>query len=307
MRQRHQRQIVILFEAKKVPELNATASASFDELLTATVNDVKRVYGDTEVMLYALGIGFGHGRTDPRELDFIYDGRGLRTVPSMAGVLVDYQFLQDCGVDISRVAVAEQKLELFRPLPPNAELQADSRVVAVLEHENSARLSVVVESEVRMVRDSTVLFTLARTLLTGPSDVHAPPDAGPQPHAMPAREADLSCELFSHATLPYIFRLSGSRNPRYVEDIVARTQGFLRAPLAEECVAGIACRAILKTICEYDATLIGGCELRFKEALYPGEVLVTEMWQDRNIVSFRCTVPQRNAIVIDNGKCTLVV
>lgn len=307
MRQRKRAPHVNQHSNRITTKLNAIATASFDELLTASVSDVKREYGDTDAMLYALGVGFGHGTGDPRELDFVYDGRGLRTVPSMAGVLVDYDFLDGCGVDISRVTIAEQKIELFRPLPPSAELQTDSRVVAVLDHGKSARLSVIVESEVRMTRDSTVLFTLSRTLLTGPGDVHGPEESGPTPHAMPAREADLSCELYSHTTLPYIFRLSGNRDPRYIEDHIARKQGFRRAPLSEECVAGMACRAILQTICEYDSTLIGGYDLCFKESLYPGEVLVTEMWQDRNIVSFRCTVPQRNAVVIDHGKCTLSV
>lgn len=287
--------------------MNATATASFDQLLTASVTDVKRVYGDTDVMLYALGVGFGHGKSDPRELDFIYDGRGLRTVPAMAGVLVDHSFLDDCGVDTSRVSVAEQKLDLYRPLPPTAELQTDSRVIAVLDHGQHARLSVIIESEVRMARDSTVLFTLSRTLITGPGNLHGPQESGPLPHAMPGREADLTCELYSHPTLPYIFRLSGNRHPRFAEDLVARTHGFQSAPLSEECVAGISCRAILKTICEYDSTLITGYDLCFKDPLYPGEMLVTEMWQDRNIISFRCTVPQRAAVVIDNGKCTLAV
>jgi hypothetical protein len=283
------------------------ATASFDELLTASVTDVQRRYDDTDVMLYALGIGFGLGDRDSREMNFIYDGRGLRTMPSMAGVLVGHEFLKKCGLDTARVTTTEQKIDLYRPLPAQAELQLDSRVVSVLDHGSSDGLSVIVESEVRMTRDSTVLFTLNRTLMTGPGELRGPAGAGPAPHSLPKREPDLSCELYSHKALPYLFRLSGDRNPRYAEDLVARSHGFPRAPLSEQCVAGLACRAILKTICEYDSTLISGFNLSFKGALYPGEVLVTEMWQDRNIVSFRCTVPERAALVVDHGKCTLAV
>jgi hypothetical protein len=39
--------------------------------------------------------------------------------------------------------------------------------------------------------------------------------------------------------------------------------------------------------------------------VYPGDTVTTEMWQDRNIVSFRCLVKARDAVVINNGKCTL--
>jgi acyl dehydratase len=45
--------------------------------------------------------------------------------------------------------------------------------------------------------------------------------------------------------------------------------------------------------------------MRFSAPVFPGDVLTTEMWQDRNIVSFRCRVRERDTVVINNGKCTL--
>ena len=69
----------------------------------------------------------------------------------------------------------------------------------------------------------------------------------------------------------------------------------------------MACRSILSTICDYDFTLVSGFDLRFTGTLYPGEELQTEMWQERNIVSFRSVATARNEVVIDNGKCTLAV
>jgi acyl dehydratase len=48
-----------------------------------------------------------------------------------------------------------------------------------------------------------------------------------------------------------------------------------------------------------------GFDVRFSAPVYPGDVLTTEMWQDRNVVSFRCIVKERNVLVINNGKCTL--
>jgi acyl dehydratase len=47
-------------------------------------------------------------------------------------------------------------------------------------------------------------------------------------------------------------------------------------------------------------------EARFVAPAYPGETVTTEMWQERNIVSFRCSVKARKTVVVDNGKCTLV-
>jgi len=287
--------------------MTATVTVNFDGLSTASVDNVSREYSETDVMLYALGVGFGHDGVNSRELDFIFEGRGLKAVPSMAGVLVGHDFLEKSGLDITSITLAEQKLELYRPLPPRAELQTDSRVLYVLDHGREKGLSITVESEVRLARDATVLFTLSSTFDTGPGDLRGPEGSGPAPHTLPSREADLHCNLVAHETLPYIFRVRGDRNDRYADNAVARAQGLPQAPLHEQCVAGMACRAILKTICDYDYTLIGSFDLRFTGLLYPGETLVTEMWQDRNVVSFRCVVPGRDEVVVDNGKCLLAV
>lgn len=85
----------------------------------------------------------------------------------------------------------------------------------------------------------------------------------------------------------------------------ARAAGLERPTLQARCTAGIACRAILKTICDYDYTLIRSFDVRFAGTAYPGETLVTDMWQDRNVVSFRCSVRERGVVVLDNGRCTL--
>ena len=45
--------------------------------------------------------------------------------------------------------------------------------------------------------------------------------------------------------------------------------------------------------------------MRFSAPVYPGDIITTDMWQDRNIISFRCRVKDRDVKVIDNGKCTL--
>ena len=46
-------------------------------------------------------------------------------------------------------------------------------------------------------------------------------------------------------------------------------------------------------------------EMYTKGRIKPGDVVTTDMWQDRNIVSFRCSVRARKSIVLDCGRCTL--
>jgi len=281
-------------------------SLNYDALMASGSNDEPFCYADVDTMLYALATGFGQDPRESRELDYVYEGQALKTVPSMAGQHIDLGFLADCGWDATRVSHAAQQLQLYRPLPVAADLRVDRRVVAVFDHGRATGASILLESEVRMAKDDTVLYTLGTTLRAGGDGGFGGPAGAPgQPHRMPLREADLLCELPTRADQALLFRLTGARAAVHADPQRARDLGFATTPLQEQCVAGIACRAILRTICEYDFTLISGFDLTFAAPLYPGEHLTTEMWQDRNIVSFRCTARARNAVIIDNGKCTL--
>jgi acyl dehydratase len=102
-----------------------------------------------------------------------------------------------------------------------------------------------------------------------------------------------------------LFRLNGDRNPLHADPGTARRAGFNVPILHGLCTYGIACHAILKTICEYDDTLIVGFDARLSSPVMPGDTIRTDMWQDGNIVSFQCTAVERDAIVLRNGKCTL--
>jgi acyl dehydratase len=279
----------------------------YDALLATSVSDEPFQYTEKDAMLYAMGVGFGSDPLDHRELPYVLELRGLRTVPSMASMLMSAKLLDDCGWDRSKVLHGEQRLELYRPLPPTANLLANHRVAAVYDLGAKLGAKILVESEARLARDDTVLFSLGSTLIArGDGDFDAPAGAGPLPHKLPKREPDLSCDLATRPDQALLFRLSGDFNPLHADPVYARRAGFDAPILHGRCTYGIACHAILKTICDYDFTLVAGFDVRFSAPVYPGDVITTEMWQDRNVVSFRCRVKARDVIVIDNGKCTLV-
>jgi acyl dehydratase len=48
-----------------------------------------------------------------------------------------------------------------------------------------------------------------------------------------------------------------------------------------------------------------GLEARFTAVVYPGEKIRTEMWQDGNVVAFRCRTTTEGKVVIDDGLCML--
>lgn len=278
----------------------------YEALITRRLTAEPSAYAEQDAMLYALGVGFGADPMDERELAYVYEGRTLRTVPTMASILTPGGLLADCGWDYSQVLPGEQKLQLYRPLPATARLLTDSHVAYVFDKGPGNGALICVESEVRLARDQTALFTLSSTVVArGDGGFGGPTGSVPAPHRLPDREPDLSCDLGTRPDQALLYRLCRDRNPLHADPRAAHRAGFERPILHGLCSYGIACRAILKTICNYDHTLVSGFDGRLGAAVYPGETLTTEMWQDGNIVSFRCLVKERDVIVIDNGKCTL--
>lgn len=281
---------------------------NYDALMSTSVLDEPVEYVEKDTMLYAIGIGFGSDPMDSRELPYVTEIRALRTVPSLASMLLPGNLLDDCGWDRSKVLHSEQRLELYRPLPPAARLLTNNRVVAVYDGGAERGAKILLESEARLARDDTVLFLLSNTLIArGDGDFGGPAEPVTEPHKMPQREPDLSCDLPTRPDQALLFRLSGDLNPLHADPVFARQAGFSAPILHGRCTYGIACHAILKTICDYDFTLISGFDVRFSAPAYPGDVITTEMWQDRNVITFRCRVKERDVTVIDNGKCTLAV
>lgn len=281
---------------------------NYDDLMSTSVLDEPFEYTERDAMLYAIAVGFGSDPADRRELPFVTEFRGLRTVPSMASMFLPENMLDDCGWDRGKVLHGEQRLELYRPLPPAAKLLTNHRVVGVYDRGAELGARILIESEARLASDETVLFMLGSTLIArGDGGFGGPAGTGPAVHKLPGREPDLRCDIVTRPDQALVFRLCGDFNPLHADPVYARRAGFDAPILHGRCTYGIACHAILKTICEYDFTLISGFDVRFSSPVYPGDAITTEMWQDRNIVSFRCRVEARNVTVIDNGKCTLTV
>lgn len=281
---------------------------NYDDLMSTSVLDEPFEYTERDAMLYALGVGFGSDPADGRELRFVTEIRGPGTVPTMASMFLPADLLDDCGWDRSKVLHGEQRLELYRPLPAAARLLTNHRVVGVYDRGPEHGAMIVVESEARLERDETVLFMLGSTLVArADGGFGGPAGTGIPPHKLPKRDPDLRCDLPTRPDQALLFRLSGDFNPLHADPVYARRAGFAAPILHGRCTYGIACHAILKTICDYDFTLITGFDVRFAAPVYPGDVITTDMWQDRNVISFRCRVAARDVTVIDSGRCTLAV
>ncbi|MEJ2299387.1 MAG: MaoC/PaaZ C-terminal domain-containing protein [Woeseiaceae bacterium] len=279
----------------------------YDEVMAKVEMDLPFSYTDKDSILYALSVGMGRDPVDPRELPYVCEHvESLHTMPTLATVLVPEMFPVGLGWDYSQILHSEQRMRLFRPLPPAADLLINKRVLDVFDRGPKLGALVLLEAEGRLARDDTALFSMGCTIVArGDGDFGGPKGKGIPPHRTPRREPDLSCDIETRTDQALLYRLTGDRNPLHANPAAAAALGFDRPILHGLCTFGIACKAVLQTICEYDYTLIEEFDARFSSPVIPGDTITTDMWQDGNVVSFRCYVRERGAEVLRNGRCVL--
>ncbi len=280
---------------------------NYEELMQATSSGLTASYGDRETMLYALGIGFQRDPMDERELKFTYEN-DLQTIPTMATVIGWGQgsVMARSGINYLMVVHGEQRVKMHKPLPAAAEVVFDERVVGVFDKGKDKGAVLVTERVMKDKASGDLLCTLmSSTFARGDGGFGGPKDGAPEPHQLPTRAPDLVHEADTRPDQAFIYALSGDRNPLHRDPKIARMAGFPRPILHGLCSYGTACRSVVSTVCDYDARKITGFDVRFSAPVFPGETIVTEMWVDGSVVSFRSKLKEREIVCLNNGKCTL--
>ncbi|BAT61392.1 MaoC like domain protein [Variibacter gotjawalensis] len=276
-----------------------------DKLVNHQFDDIEHTYSERDTILYALGLGLGADPLNRDQLKFVYED-GLKALPTMAVVLGYPGFWikePEFGADWKKVLHGEQGVILYKPLPASGTVVGKHRVTEAYDKGAGKGAIMLSERDVYDKATGELLCKLtSTTFLRGDGGFGGPAGSAPAPHAIPDRAPDTTTEI---ATLPQaalIYRLSGDYNPLHADPDVAKAGGFEAPILHGLCTFGVVGHALLKTIGKYDANAMKTMQVRFSAPVYPGETIVTEMWRDGNVVSFRAKVKERDIVVINNGK-----
>jgi len=279
----------------------------YEELTSRRADGLSITYTDTDALLYNLSVGMGRDPFDQQEFPYFYEKPKLRVVPTAASVLGSGRanLLDDVGIDWTGVVHGEQRMTFYRPLPPQAELISNSYISEVVDKgaEKGALITTTVEASLpggeRVCSSDNVIFARRNGGFGGPTEGRH------TPHVLPDRAPDMVHESVTRRDQALLYRLNGDRHDLHVDPEFARAAGFPKPILHGLCTYGIACRAILASVCDYDPARIAQFDVRFSAPVFPGETILTEIWVDGETVSFRCRVADRDAVVLNNGKCLL--
>jgi acyl dehydratase len=277
---------------------------SYERLRALREQDVPFAYDERDSMLYALSIGMGRNPTDERELPFVFEGWGLKVMPTQAILVCVPGMIWDIGLDVEKFLHGEQSFRFHQPMPAAARILNDARVAEVYDKGSDRGCLLELEGTARFADGEPLVSWTARIMARGDSGIGTDRKV-PPPHAIPDREPDIVDHSATRPEQALLYRLNGDRNLVHVDPRVAGDAGFPVPILHGACTASIACRAILRHVCDYDPAAIAEFDVRWTAPVFPGETIETAIWIDGDTLSFRCTSVERGRVVIDHGRCRL--
>lgn len=276
-----------------------------ERLTGLSVDGGARVYSRRDARFYALSVGFGSDPLDERELDFVTDRPGFKSVPTMATIFADVILDLTLACELERPELAvhgEQKLECLAPLPDEAELEVGGAITEIYDRgaERGAELHMATEARLRGEPDPLYRATYV-TIARGDGGFGGPAPERGAPDRIPSSEPD---EIREHAVPPHqalLYSLNGDPNPIHTQPKIARRAGFDAPIMHGLCTYGMACRAVLEAYCNYDPSRMESFDVRFSAPVYPGETLAFEMWPLDGAVAFQARVRERDILALKNG------
>ncbi|HEX6860715.1 MAG TPA: MaoC/PaaZ C-terminal domain-containing protein [Caulobacteraceae bacterium] len=280
---------------------------SYPDILDIKSVPQTREWTDRDTMLYALGIGMGSDPMNEAELPFVFEA-GLKGVPTMATCMAwgGGPSAGLMGINFMLVVHGEQKVEIHKPLPTEAVVELDGRVLGAWDKGAGKGAVIVVETTMKDKKSGELLATLTSSIFArGDGGFGGPAEGAPEPHQVPDRAPDVSLDFPTTENQALIYRLSGDRNPLHADPNFAKMAGFPRPILHGLCTYGITCRAVLQAYADMDPNKIKSHAIRFSSPVFPGETVTVDLWRDGDVVSFEARVKDRGVTVAKNGKSVL--
>jgi acyl dehydratase len=258
-----------------------------------------------DVILYNLALGAGVPPEDPAELKYAYEG-DLVPVPSYA-TIPPFSMMMSLGevpgldLDLSKILHGDQTLTIHRPIPTSGTVSQGGRIVDIYDRGRGALIVLEV---------SSVLEKTGETLFTNRAGVYVRGeggfggDPGPASGSEPptGRQPD---HVVESSTLPQqalLYRMaSGDKNPLHADPAFAAFAGFERPILHGLCTYGVVLKAVTESALGGDPTQVGSYYARFTGHVFPGETLVTSIWDSDDGLVLETTTKERGTKVLGSG------
>jgi acyl dehydratase len=261
-------------------------------------------YSWKDAVLYALGVGAKKG-----ELDFLYEGRGPKVIPSFAVVPTFPMMLDQLGKtggDFAMIVHGAQKFRVHKPFAPSGELTSTATIRGIYDMRKFA--SVIIDTHTKNEKSELVAEGAWTIIYRGAGGFGGdPPPKEPNEITVPKdRAADFKIEEKTSPEQALLYRLSGDPNPLHADPEFAKSVGFEQGPILHGlCTYGYMVRHAAQGACGGDATRLAGFECRFSKPVWPGDTIVTSGWiVSPGKMALSVSVKERDEVVLSAASAT---
>lgn len=254
-----------------------------------------------KTQLYAVAVG---AKPD-EELDFLYEGRGPKVLPTfgvvpgmatMGGLIANVEF------NLAMLLHGEQAITLHRPIPAHCKAEAVGSISEVWDKGKAAVLGVTGEVSDKNGPIFSVHSTMFIRGAGGFGGERGPSTQGK--NEPPARAPDHVIEDVTHPEQAALYRLTGDRNPIHIDPAFAQMGGFKTTFLHGLCTYGFVGRAALKALCGGDPARFTSMTARFADQVYMGDQIITKIWDEGNGEAIISAETQKGNVVLSQAKVT---
>jgi len=277
---------------------------------------IESSYNEHDVALYALGVGAAADPLDKKELSLVYElnSGGFHVLPTYAVMPAMNAMLAmakegksplpGLNYGFDRVLHGEQYTEVKRPLPAKGKLKHTFRVKAAYDKAPHAVVVLGVTSTDESGEE--IAYNELSTFVRGAGGWGGERGPSGEVNVPPAREPDAVIEEKTDVNQALLYRLSGDWNPLHADPAFAKAFGFDKPILHGLCSYGYVGRHVVKAFLDGDPRRFKSIKVRFADSVFPGETLVTRMWQESPTrIVFETRVKERDAIVIKHAAAEL--
>lgn len=263
------------------------------------------VYTPEMAILYALGIG------EDEQLKYLYECCDQFSIyPTFAilpsiKALIDFDTHQNSlaklkiPFDVSRLLHGEQFIEFYKPIPNNETkfITKKPHMVEILD--KGSGVVVITETNTYMPDGQLICRNQVCCMILGAGGYGGPRQTDNKDVENiikpPERKSDKIVSQKTNVNQAALYRLSGDRNPLHIDPIFAKAANYKKPILHGLCSLGFAVRHVMAS---YPGRQIKRIKARFSGVIYPGETIVTEMWQESDRIHFQCSVEETGKTII---------
>lgn len=263
-----------------------------------------------DTVIYALGVGAGADWLSQDELKFVYelshDFCALPTMPVIySGKMIDDIVKGDIhGIKFNPMMLVhgEQSLEIKKTLPIEGTITCTPTIRNIFDKGSGMLIST--DMSCTDENGEEIAITSGSMFIRGLGGFGGERGSS-EKIEIPERAPDAIQEETTLERQALMYRLNGDINPLHADPDMAKLGNFETPILHGLATYGFAGRAILKHFADNDPAKFKSMSVRFSREVYPGDTLITEMWQTDDGILFQTKAKARDVVVLSGGKAII--